>query len=199
MIDLTSFTYEELAHALYVKGEMDGYRKITDKTKWHEAVTAEKLNHVAFTKISAGKNSDKYGADASNPKSGKMAEYKSQTIEDKDIRNLLQHVRNAKTGARYSPLNVAGVYNGAYNHEAIDAYEKHEHYFTLFHKELCIMIIRPKHDIVISQLRAEVDKRLASNSKKSTNLNTVKINLGETDTYDIVWKRDDWFEQHKAA
>lgn len=196
MIDLTNYSYEELAHALVVKGERDGYHKITDKTKWREAVTADKLGHIAFTKISAGKNSDKYGADASNPESGKMAEYKSQSLEDKDLRNLFQKIRNTKTGARYTPLNVVGVYNGAYNHEAVDRYAEHEHYFALFYKELCVLIIRPKQELVIGQLRAEIDRREKSAKRGSTNLNSVKINLGETDTYDIAWKRDDWFDQH---
>ena len=46
-------TYEELAAALYVKGEIDGFHKVTDKTKWREPVMAEKLGHKAHTKISA--------------------------------------------------------------------------------------------------------------------------------------------------
>ncbi len=198
MIDLTSYTYEQLAHALVMKGERDGYHKITDKTKWREAVTAEKLGHIAFTKISAGKNSDKYGADAQNPISNKMAEYKSQSLEDDDLRNLFQKVRNVKTGLRYSPLTVVGVYNGAYNHEAVDRYAEHEHYFALFYKELCILIVRPKHNLVISQLREEIDRREKSSKRGSTNLNSVKINLGETDTYDIAWKRDDWFAERQG-
>jgi len=60
-------TIEELAHALYLKCETYGVYKGTDKTKWREIVTAEKLFHEVFEKISAGKNSDKYGADAYDP------------------------------------------------------------------------------------------------------------------------------------
>jgi len=197
MSDLTKYSYEELAHALVMKGEGDGYHKITDKTKWREAVIAEKLGHIAFTKISAGKNSDKFGADAHNTISKKMAEYKSQSIEDDDLRNLFQKVKNAKTGAKYTSLNVIGVYNGAYSHEAVDRYAEHEHYFALFYKELCVLIIRPNHKILITQLREEIDRRANSNKKGSTNLNAVKINLGETDTYEIVWKKDDWFKNQQ--
>ena len=46
MINFEEFSYEEIAHALYLKGEKDGYSKITDKSKWHEPVMAEKLGHL---------------------------------------------------------------------------------------------------------------------------------------------------------
>jgi hypothetical protein len=195
--DLTQFSYEELAHALYTKGKRDGYHKVTDKTKWREAVTAEKLGHVTFKKISAGKNSDKYGADADNPVTGKKAEYKSQALEEAQINNLLQRVKSAKTGSRYAPLTVGGVYNGAYSHEAVDRYLEHEHYFGIFYEERCLMIIRPRQETVIDQLRSEIDRRKNSNKGGSTNLNTVRINLGDKHLYDVAWKDEDWFKQHE--
>ena len=49
-----SFSYEQLANALYLKGEQDGFVKVTDKTKWREPVMADKLGHKAHSKISAG-------------------------------------------------------------------------------------------------------------------------------------------------
>lgn len=195
-IDLTQFTYEELAHALYTKGKKNGYRKITDKTKWREAVIAEKLGHIAFEKISAGKNSDRYGADATNPVSGKKAEYKSQALLDNQISNLLQKVKSAKSGTRYSSLIICGVYNGAYTHEAVNRYMHHEHYYGVFYEERCLMIIRPKQKIVIDQLRAEIDRREKTRKSRTTNLNTVRIHLADKHTYDIAWRDEDWFQQH---
>ncbi len=185
------------ANQLAILGKLAGYPKITDKTKWREPIMAGKLGHEAFAKISAGKNSDKYGADAIDPKTGIMAEYKSSAVTEKQLKNLLQKTKNAKKGTKFSPLTVGGVYNGAYSHDAIDAYEKHDHYFGIFYDELCLMIIRPKKEVVIGQLRAEVDKRNASTKKGSTNLNTVRINLGDTHLYDIVYQDLEWYKNNE--
>ena len=43
MVDIENSTYEELANALYLKGEKDGFSKVTDKTKWREPVILKKL------------------------------------------------------------------------------------------------------------------------------------------------------------
>ena len=102
-------TYEELAAALYVKGEIDVFHKVTDKTKWREPVMAEKLGHKAHTKISAGAGSDEYGSDAWDEANGKFAEYKYKAIEDKQLNNLFQRVRYPKTGKLFSSLKVEGV------------------------------------------------------------------------------------------
>jgi len=178
-------------------GKQLGYSKITDKSKWREPIMAGKLGHQAFFKISAGKNSDKYGADAVDLKTGKMAEYKSKAIEDKEINNLLQKVKYKKTNKKYSPLTLSGVYNGAYTHEAIDRYENNDHYFGVFHDEICVLIIRPNQDEVIGQLRTEVDKRIAKGKKnKTTNLNTVRINLGDEHLYKVVWFNEEWHKQN---
>lgn len=193
-LDLTQFSYEELANALYRKGKAAGFHKITDKTKWREPVMADKLGHVAFTKISAGKNSDKYGADADNPESGKKAEYKSKALEDPELRNLLKLPKGRK-GKTFTALTVSGVYNGAYNHEAVDRYRDHEHYFGVFYEELCVLVIRVKNVEVDRQLREEIDRRAKSSKKGSTNLNTVSINLDHTSLYDVSYKNDEWFKQ----
>jgi hypothetical protein len=178
-------------------GKQLGYNKVTDKSKWREPIMAGKLGHKAFFKISAGKNSDKYGADAIDLKTGKMAEYKSKAIEDKEIRNFLEKVKNKKTNKKYSTLVLSGVYNGAYTHEAIDRYENIDHYFGVFHDETCVLIIRPDQNEVIGQLRAEVNKRLAKGAKnKTTNLNTVKINLGDKHLYKVVWKNKEWYNNN---
>jgi hypothetical protein len=192
-MDLTQFTYEELANALYRKGKAAGFHKITDKTKWREPVMADKLGHQAFTKISAGKDSDKYGADAEITGTGKKAEYKSKALEDKDLRNLLQ-LPKGKKGKTFSPLTVGGVYNGAYSHEAVDRYAEHEHYFGLFYEELCVLVIRVKNSEVDRQLRTEIDRRAKLAKQGSTNLNTVSICLDQTDLYDVAYRNDQWFK-----
>lgn len=196
-IDLTEFSYEELAHALYVKGKRDGYHKITDKTKWREAVVAEKLGHRAFTKISGGRDSDKFGADAEDEKTGRKAEYKSSAIEDKQTRNLLQKIKNKKRGTRFEPLKIGGVYNGAYSHEIIDKYREHDHYFAIFYEELCVMIVRPRTEMVIRQLKEEVDRRAKKAKAGSTNLNTARLDLADTDQYEVVYRNDAWFEANQ--
>ena len=192
-IDLTQFSFEELANALYRKGKAAGFHKITDKTKWREPVMADKLGHRAFTKISAGKDSDKYGADADNLSTGKKAEYKSKAVEDGELRNLLKLPKGRK-GKTFSPLTVGGVYNGAYSHEAVDRYAEHEHYFGLFYEELCVLIICVKNTEVNRQLREEIDRRAKKAKQGSTNLNTVSICLDRTDLYDVAYRNDQWFK-----
>ena len=175
------YTYEQLAHALYLKGESDGYSKVTDKTKWREPVMAEKLGHTAHAKISAGAGSDEYGSDAYDTKNEIYAEYKSQAINDDQVRNLLGQKIGKRTAA---PLTVSGVYNGAYKNSAIEAYTKVDHYFGVFYKEMCVLIVKPKTPVVISQLVANNNKRKPG---ATTNLNTVKINLADTHLYDLVY------------
>lgn len=192
-LDFTQYTYEELAHALYVKGKQDGFFKVTDKTKWRELVLAEKLGHKALPKISSGKNTEGYGSDAVDNQSGKKAEYKSKALEDGELRNLLQLPKGNK-GKTFAPLTVGGVYNGAYNHEAVDAYVNIDHYFGIFYEELCVLVIKPHTAEVIRQLRAELDRRAASSKKGSTNLNTVSINLNDTHLYEVAYKNEEWFQ-----
>ena len=188
-----NFSYDKLAHALYLKGEKDGYPKITDKTKWREPVMAEKLGHKAFEKISAGAGSDKYGADAYDPNKDIMAEYKSKAVNDKEVRNLVGRVKN-KNGDTFAPLKVSGVYNGAYTLEAIEKYSHHDHYIGVFWKEKCVLIIKPHTNYVIETLTTNHNNRVAG---ATTNLNTVVVNLGDTEKYEVAYKDTDWFESMK--
>ena len=190
---INNFSYEDLAHALYLKGERDGVHKITDKTQWREFVIADKLGHKAFDKISAGKGSDKYGADAYEA-NGQTAGYKSKSINDKEVRNLTRQVRNHNTGLRFSALKVPGVYNGAYTQDAIDAYSKHNHYFGVFWKERCVLIIKPTTDYVISTLTENNNNR---KDGATTNLNSVVVNLDDVSNYEIAYKDNDWFEENE--
>lgn len=191
-MDLIEITkqIEYHAHMLAKLGKQAGFNKITDKTKWRELVMAGKLGHKAFGKISAGKKSDKYGADANDPINNKNAEYKSTAIEDDQLRNLLEKNRTKKI--KYAPLSVKGVYNGAYTHESVDRYSEHDHYFGVFYDEICLLIIKANNDFVIETLRKGVDKIITSKGK-TTNGNGVTINLGKTHLYEIAYKDEEWF------
>jgi len=188
-----SHTYEELAAALYEKGLRDGYPKITDKTKWREPVMAGKLNHVAHTKISAGAGKDEYGSDAYDKARGMYAEYKSKALVDKDLNNLFQRPKGKK-GKRYATLTVGGVYNGAYKQSALDAYANVDHYFGIFYKEQCVLIIKPNTDEVMKQLTENNAKRKPG---ATTNLSTVSINLSDTNKYEVAYKKEEFFQQDK--
>jgi hypothetical protein len=191
--NLLDYEIETLAHALYVKGEQMGFPKITDKSKWREPVMAEKLGHKAFEKISAGKNSGKQGADAFES-DGRTAEYKTKTIDDNEVRNLTRQIKNIKTGKRFSALVVSGVYNGAYTQEAIDSYTKHNHYFGVFWKEKCVLIIKPNTKFVVETLTKNNNNRKVG---ATTNCNKVEISLDDISNYETVFKDEKWFEEHK--
>ena len=193
MIDIENLTYEELANALYLKGEKDGYSKVTDKTKWREPVIAEKLGHIAHKKISAGAGTLEYGSDAKDENNGIYAEYKSKSIEDDDLKNLFERVYT-KSGRTYVPLKVSGVYNGAYTKEAIDKYADIDHYFGVFYKELCVLVIKVNTDYVIENLRIGLSKMKPGKTK---NLNTVTVNLGDTHLYNISYRNETWWSENK--
>ena len=191
---INQLTIQQLAHALYLKGEKEGYDKVTDKTKWRELVIAENLGHTAHKKISAGSGSLEEGSDSYDSTRGKYGEYKSKAIIDIEVRNLLRQERNVKTGKRFAPLTVSGLYNGAYTSGAIDKYTKIDHYFGVFYKELCLLIIKVNTGYVIETLRNGL---LKMTERGSTNCNTVKVNLGDTHLYDVVFKDEEWWNENK--
>lgn len=188
MKDLTECSYEELTAALFNKGLKDGYPNITDKTKWREPVMAEKLGHVAHKKISAGAGKDEYGSDAYDVENEVYAEYKTQSLKDKDLNNLFQ--RKKRNGGTYVPLKVSGVYNGAYKESALDAYEKVDHYFGVFYREECVLVVKPNTDHVLSQLRENNAKRKPG---ATTNCNTATVNLADESTYEVAYKKESFF------
>lgn len=190
---LENMSYEELAHALYMKGKNEGFRKITDKTQWREAVVADKLGHVCHTAISSGADSLEYGSDAFDPTNNVYAEYKSSSISDDDensVRKLLgmknKRGKDFKVGAR-----VGGVYNGAYKDSAIEAYSKIEHYFSVFFEEVCVLIAKVDTTEVIRQLTHNNDNRKPG---KSTNLNTVSVDL-DSPFCEIVYDNRSFFNE----
>lgn len=188
------YSFEELAAALYCRGVKLGYHKITDKTKWREPVMAEKLGHRAFEKISAGRDSDKYGADAINEQTGRMSEYKTKAIDDKELRNLLGLARGS---GRYAALKISGVYNGAYSHEIIDTYADKDHCFGVFYQEQCVLIIQVLTAEVLRQLHQEITRRESLPKKGSTNLNTVTVSLDQTDLYVTLYKNQEFFDGYQ--
>ena len=193
MINFEEFSYEEIAHALYLKGEKDGYSKITDKSKWHEPVMAEKLGHIAHKKISAGAGSLEYGSDAKDFNNEIYAEYKAKSIVYEDLKNLFEKVRYVKSGKTYVPLTVPGIYNGAYKDNAIEKYSKIDHYFGVFYKELCILIIKVDTEYVIETLKTGMLKQTEGKTK---NLNTVEVNLGDTHLYEVAYKNETWWQDN---
>ena len=194
MENFEKYTYEEIANMLYLKGEKDGYSKITDKSKWHEPVMAEKLGHTAHKKISAGAGSLEYGSDAKDVSNEIYAEYKAKCAVDKDLGELLGKVKYKKTGERYVPFTVPGIYNGTYKDDAIEKYSKIDHYFGVFYKELCILIIKVNTDYVIETLR---NGMLKMTEGKTKNLNTVEVNLGDTHLYEVAYKNETWWSENK--
>ena len=188
------FTYEELAHMIYLKGEKDGYSKVTDKTKWRELVIADKLGHIAHKKISAGAGSLEYGSDAKDVSNGIYAEYKATSAVDKDLGQLLGKVKYKKTGEKYVPFTIKGIYNGAYKGDAIEKYSKIDHYFGVFFKEICILIIKVDTEYVIKTLRTGMLKQTEGKTK---NLNTVSVNLGDTHLYKVAYKNETWWNENK--
>ena len=197
-IDIDSYTVEELANALYRKCESLGIKKGTDKTKWREAVVAEKLGHQVHTRISAGKGSKEYGSDAFNEVLSRFEEYKTKALDDKELRNLLEEPKG-KNGS-YSPLVVSGVYNG-YNsnyEEASVEYSKKGHYFALFYQEKCVLIIQVDTNYVMKTLNENYDKWVYNGKKGTSNLNTVSINLGsDKHLYTVAYKDYEFFNQKR--
>ncbi len=189
MNDLSKYSYEQLANALYEKGEVDGISKVTDKTKWRECVMAEKLKHKVHKKISAGAGKLEYGSDAKDK--NRYAEYKSKAIVETNLKNLLEKTKSKRKNTFFAPFVLVGIYNGAYTKKAIDKYSKIDHYFGIFYKELCVLIIKVDTKYVINSLRKGLTK-----SGKTTNLNTVSVNLGDTKLYNVAYKNKDWWKQN---
>ena len=196
-VRLIDYSYEELANALYTKGKLDGYNKITDKTKWREPVMAEKLGHVAHKKISAGKGKDEYGSDAYDSKKSIFSEYKTKAIVEKELKNLFEEEKTFKNGKtkKFTPLKVTGVYNGFNSNFEVASkkYAEIDHYIGVFFEELCVLIIKVNTDYVMNTLISNYHKFVEKGKKGSTNLNSVDVNLRDTHLYEVAYKKELFF------
>ena len=188
--ELTKLSYEELAHALYMKGIQDGHKKITDKTGWREKVVGDKLNHEVYKSISSGKGTLGEGSDAKCRNSGQRAEYKSKALEDGDLNNLFERPYGNRS---YVPLKIQGIYNNAMKPGAIESYKEIDHYFALFYRERCVLILKVDTNHVVSSLRREVERK---KNATSTNLCTVEVTLRDKHLYEVAFKEQDFFDKH---
>ena len=194
MIDYTNFTYEQLAHALYMKGLDEGYSKITDKTGWRENVMGEILGHKVYKRISSGAGTAGEGSDAKCKTTGRRAEYKTKALEDKDLRNLFQRPRSKNR--TYAPLKVSGVYNNAMKPGAVDSYSLIDHYFGVFYREECVMIIKVDTSYVTSSLREAINHKIKTGSH-TTNLCSVSVSLGDKTHHEVVYRKESFFADKK--
>ena len=194
MIEYHNYTYEQIAHALYMKGLEEGFRKITDKTGWRENVIGEKLNHEVYKTISSGCNSDGEGSDAKCNLTGNRAEYKTKALETKNLRNLFQRTKPNGKG-KYAPLRINGVYNNAMKPGALDLYKTIDHYFGCFYREQCILVIKVNTEHVISQLKSSIAKK-KKNGSTTTNLCSAVVSLADTHLYEIAYKNNKWFKEN---
>ena len=202
-INIKDYTLEQLANALYTKMDSLGFSKGTDKTRWREPVMAEKLGHIAHAKISAGKGKDEYGSDATTQEK-KHAEYKSKALSEKDLNNLLERAYGKNNQKKYKPLVVRGVYNGYNsNYETASVeYAKIEHYFGVFYKEQCALIIKVNTDYVMQELNNNYEKyaaKVATGKKVTTNANTVSLSLGQTHLYTVSYKNQEFYDEQEQA
>ena len=197
MIDIHQYTLEEIANALCRKTEYYGCEKGTDKTKYRELIMAEKLGHTAHAKISAGKGKDEYGSDATT-QDKKFAEYKTKALSNKDLNNLLERAYGKNKQKKYAPLTVSGVYNGYNsNYETASVeYAKIEHYFGVFYKEKCVLIIKVNTDYVMDTLNANYEA-FKKKGRGTTNLNTVSVNLADTHLYTVAYKNQEFYDSER--
>jgi hypothetical protein len=183
-----NYTYEQLASALYAKGLSDGYGNVTTHSKWRELIMAEILGHKSHDNLI---DPNAPSSDAYDEVNDTNAEYKSQTIKDDALRNLLReevHYKNGNTKV-FASLKAVGIYNGAYKQENIDKCKVVDHYFGVFHNEECLLVIKPNRDEVIRQLEENLAARKKKGSKGPTTLSQVFIDLDDTHLYEIFHDR----------
>ena len=89
-----------------------------DKYKFRELQVGSILGHTVFEGASnGGGNDETFGADA-HEADGSKAEYKSVTLDSKELDKFLGN------NPRGTTLKISGVYNGAYSTESIERYRR---------------------------------------------------------------------------
>ena len=198
-ISATDFTLSQLSLLLFEKGLLLGFDNVFDKTKIREIMVAEKLGHNVHSTVIAGKGTINYGSDATDPVTGKKAEYKSQTLRSKDLRNLFQEIKYPKKGVKFAPLTLIGMYNGFNSNfeSASVEYEKVDHYFSLFWRENPVAIYHIDTDYVMNMLIDNYNKWDSNGRQGTSNCNSVKIQLeSQSDYYTVKYIDEVFFTTH---
>ena len=199
-ISASDFTLSQLSLLLFEKGLLLGFDNVFDKTKIREIMVAEKLGHKVHSTVIAGKGTINYGSDATDPVTGKKAEYKSQTLKSKNLRNLFQEIRDPKSGKRFVPLTLIGVYNGFNsNYESASVeYEKVDHYFSLFWRENPVAIYHIDTDYVMNSLIDNYNHWNNNGRQGTSNCNSVDLQLEtDIDYYTVAYKDERFFNEKK--
>ena len=196
-ITASDFTLSQLSLLLFEKGLLLGFDNVFDKTKIREIMVAEKLGHTVHSTVIAGKGTINYGSDATDV-DGTKAEYKSQTLRTKDLKNLFQEIRSKKKGTRYAPLKIRGVYNGFNSNfeSASVEYGKVNHYFSLFWRENPVAIYQIDTDFVMTTLIDNYNHWHNNGRKGTSNCNSVELQL-ETNKnhYTVSYLDEKFFNQ----
>ena len=198
-ISASDFTLSQLSLLLFEKGLLLGFDNVFDKTKIREIMVAEKLGHKVHSTVIAGKGTINYGSDATDPITGKKAEYKSRTLRSKDLRNLFREVK-FKNGQRFAPYTLKGVYNGFNSNfeSASIEYEKVNHYFSLFWRENPVAIYHIDTDYVMNMLIDNYNHWNRNGRKGTSNCNTVTIQLEtQSDYYTVEYIDERFFNEKK--
>ena len=199
-ISASDFTLSQLSLLLFEKGLLLGFDNVFDKTKIREIMVAEKLGHNVHSTVIAGKGTINYGSDATDPVTGKKAEYKSQTLRSKDLRNLFQEIRYPKSGKKFAPLTLIGMYNGFNSNfeSASVEYEKVDHYFSLFWRENPVAIYQIDTDYVMNALIDNYNHWDSNGRQGTSNCNSVKIQLEyQSDYYTTKYIDERFFNEKK--
>ena len=199
-ISASDFTLSQLSLLLFEKGLLLGFDNVFDKTKIREIMVAEKLGHEVHSTVIAGKGTINYGSDATDPVTGNKAEYKSQTLRHKDLKNLFQEIRSHKKGTRFAPLKIRGVYNGFNSNfdSASVEYEKVDHYYSIFWRENPVAIYHIDTDYVMNSLIDNYNKWNNNGRKGTSNCNSVELQLEtDSDYYTVAYMDEGFFNEKK--
>ena len=198
-ITASDFTLSQLSLLLFEKGLLLGFDNVFDKTKIREIMVAEKLGHTVHSTVISGKGTINYGSDATD-QSGKKAEYKSQTLRQKDLKNLFQEIRSHKNGTTFAPLKIRGVYNGFNSNfdSASVEYEKVDHYYSIFWRENPVAIYHIDTDYVMNSLIDNYNKWNNNGRKGTSNCNSVELQLEtDSDYYTVEYMDEGFFNEKK--
>ena len=139
---------------------------------YREIIMADILGHDQKTSKASEKTDEMYGADAIEP-DGSLAEYKSKSVPKGPQKG---RILKRKDGM----VRLDGTYNGAYTSEAVERYNRINHYFSLWDPKIVpfkpLAIVQVNTDHVIDQLMDGV-QRIQEQDEGSTNNNQVSVKI----------------------